>query len=300
MDKPRLCRLTCAPQVWGLLPVVLVLGLAACGGGGPGTQQGPPPPSADFTLSVTPTSVSVQSGNSASASVSATGSNGFSSQISVQVSGLPAGVAVSPSPVNLTPGTPQSLTLSANTSTSASNATLTVTGTAGSLSHTTNLALTILAPVTSNTPPFRTRYVRTDAATPYFAWLNSHWIVYNPPTSRLFVTDPNSNRVFALDAHTQQLVGTMMVPGAFGIDDTPDHKTLYVGTQIGDVYVIDPVAMSVTKRFPSAGIGPNGFSAYSALVMADGRLALLGGQGGFQSVDGYGEVAIWGTVIFLR
>jgi hypothetical protein len=135
--------------------------------------------------------------------------------------------------------------------------------------------------------------VRTDAATTYFLWFNSNWIVYNPPTSRFFVTDPTSNQVFALDAHTETVVGSLRVPGAFGIDDTPDHLTLYVGTQIGDVYQIDPVGLKITRRYPSAQIGPNGFQAYSVLAMADGRLALLGGQGGRPGVDGYAEFALW-------
>ena len=253
-------------------------------------------PIPDFTLSVTPTSVTVQSGSSATVSVSATPSNGFSSQVNVQVGSLPTGVSVSPSGITLTPGIPQRLIFSANSSATPSKATLTFTGTSGSLTHSAKEGLTIISKIASNIPPFRMRYVRTDATTAYFGWVNSHWIVYNPPTSRFFVTDPDSSRVFALDARTEQLVGTIMVPGAYGIDDTPDHSTLYVGTQIGDVYKIDPVSMTVTRRFLSAGIGPSGFSAYSALVMADGRLALLGGQGGIPSVDGYSEFAIWNPV----
>ncbi|MBZ5564712.1 MAG: hypothetical protein LAP13_20110, partial [Acidobacteriia bacterium] len=214
----------------------------------------------------------------------------------MQITGLPTGVTVSPTSVTLTPGTPQSLTFSASASTPASNANVTLTGTSGSLTHSATLGLKIETAVTSNTPPFRMRYVRTDAATPYYLWRNSHWIVYNPPTSRFFVTDPYSNRVFVLDAATQSLIGTILVPGAFGIDDTPDHMTLYVGTQIGDVYAIDPVGMTVTKRYPSAGIGPFGYAAYSVQVMADGRLALLGGQGGQPSVGGYQTFAIWDPV----
>lgn len=137
------------------------------------------------------------------------------------------------------------------------------------------------------------RYVRTDASTVYMLWLNSHWIVYNPPTKRFFVTDPAGSRVYALDAATETLVGSIPVPGAFGIDDTPDHSLLYVGTQIGDVYAIDPVSMTVTHRYLASQIGPKGFQAYSVQVMADGRLALLGGQGGIPGVDGYTAFAIW-------
>ena len=88
------------------------------------------------------------------------------------------------------------------------------------------------------------RYVRTDATTSYSGWLNSAWIIYNPPTSRFFVTDPDSNRIFVLNPSTESVVGTIFVPGAYSIDDTANHTTLYVGTQIGDVYAIDPVNMT--------------------------------------------------------
>jgi hypothetical protein len=110
------------------------------------------------------------------------------------------------------------------------------------------------------------------------------------------VTEPDSNRVFVLGASTETVVGTISVPGAFGIDDTADHKTIYVGTQIGDIYVIDPVSMTVTKRYLASQIGPKGFGAYSVAVMADGRLALLGGQGGLPSIDGYTHFGIWNPV----
>ena len=155
------------------------------------------------------------------------------------------------------------------------------------------MTLDVVAPVVSNTPPFRMRYVRTDAATPYFGWPNLSWIIYNPPTSRLFVTDPYTNRIYVLDPTTESVVGTIMVPGAYGIDDTADHSTLYVGTQIGDVYAIDPVGMTVTKRYLASQIGPGGFASYSVRVMSDGRLALLGGQGGYASIDGYRQFALW-------
>jgi len=118
-------------------------------------------------------------------------------------------------------------------------------------------------------------------------------MVYSPATQRLFITDPASNHVFVLDAVKQSVIATLNVPGAYGIDDTPDHSTLYVGTQIGDVYTIDAVGMTVTQRYPAAEIGPSGFAAYQALVMADGSVVLLGGQGGIPSVDGYSAYAFW-------
>ena len=58
------------------------------------------------------------------------------------------------------------------------------------------------------------------------------------------------------------------------MDDTPDHTTLYVGTQIGDVYTIDTASLTVTHRYLASQIGPYGYQASTALVLADGRLAL--------------------------
>jgi hypothetical protein len=142
----------------------------------------------------------------------------------------------------------------------------------------------------------RTKYVRTDAVTEYFATLNTHWLIYNAPTSRFFFADPYSNHVFVMDATTRTQVGSITVPGAFGIDDTPDHSVLYVGTTIGDVYTIDPVAMAITKRYVASEIGPYGFQATAAQVLADGTVALLGVQRGIPSVDGSSDMAIWNPV----
>lgn len=139
----------------------------------------------------------------------------------------------------------------------------------------------------------RTKYVRTDATTEYFGWINSHWALYHAATGHFFVTDPSSNHVIVLDAATETEIGTISVPGAFSVDDTPDHSTLYVATLIGDVYAIDPVNMSVTHRYVGSQIGPSGYFAFSALVMQDGRLALLGEPGGFASVDGSQSFALW-------
>jgi len=252
---------------------VLVASIAAlalllgCGGGGGGTGPPPPPPPPDFSLAVNPTSQIVNGGSSASVSLSATAANGFSSQVSVQVSGLPAGVSVSPTSITLTPGTPQQVTFSAPANAAWVSVTVSFTGTAGSLSHTADLSLSVAS--TFGSPPARTRYLRTDATTDYTDWVNLHWVVYNSNTSRFFLTDPFSNHVLVFDATSETEIGTISVPGAYGIDDTPDHTALYVGTLIGDVYAIDPVGMTVTKRYQASQIGPNGYLAFSAVVLAD-------------------------------
>lgn len=190
--------------------------------------------------------------------------------------------------MTLTPGTPQQLTLSALATAPTANATVTFTGTSGSLTHNATLGLTVNG--TSNGVPVRTRYVRTDATTEYYLWVNQHWILYHAATGRYFVTDPSSNEIIVLDAPSQTVIARIGVPGALGLDDTPDHSTKYVGTQVGDVYAIDPVAMAVTQRYIASQIGPYGFAASQVLVLADGELALIGLYNG---VDGTTDLALW-------
>jgi len=99
--------------------------------------------------------------------------------------------------------------------------------------------------------------------------------------------------VMVLDAASEREVGVISVPGAYTLDDTPDHTILWVGTVMGDVYTVDPVAMTVTNRYIGSQIGPSGFTSDAALLLADGQLALLGGAGGV-SGDGSSTVfAIW-------
>lgn len=269
------------------LALVLLISLpfTGCGSSG-GSQSLPPPP--DFSLAVSPPTETLNAGSTVSVALSANPSNGFSSQVAVQISGLPGGVTISPTNVTLTPGTPQQLTLSAQATAPSANATVTFTGMSGSLTHNTTLGLTVNG--TTNGVPVRTRYVRTDATTEYYLWVNQHWILYHAATGRYFVTDPSSNQIIVMDAPTQTVIARIGVPGAFGLDDTPDHSTIYVGTQVGDVYAVDPVAMAVTQRYIASQIGPYGFAASQVLVMADGQIALIGLYNG---VDGTIDLALW-------
>jgi hypothetical protein len=285
-SPPILCR----AQLLLFLSSLLISGLTACGGGGGGTgSHPPPPPTSDFSLAVTPTSQTVSGGTSAAVSLSATAINGFSSQVRIQVSGLPAGVSVSPAAITLTPGTPQQISLSAAGNAAAATQTVIFTGTSGSLTHATQLSLSVTPFVGL---PTRTRYVRTDATTEYYQWFNQHWIIYHASTGRYFVTDPSSNQVIVVDAASEQKIASLSVPGAFGMDVTPDQSLLYVGTLVGDVYSIDPVGMTVTNRYMASQIGPYGFFANTALVLADGRLALLGGPSN-GDVGQSASIAIW-------
>jgi hypothetical protein len=281
---------------WILAPCVCFV--FGCGGGGGNSQSAPPPPpSPNFTLGASPTSVSISVGSSNTTSVSATGTNGFTSTIAVQVSGLPAGVTASPASFNLSPGNSQTVTLSAAANAAvATNARATFAGTSGSLSSSAFVSVTVVIPPPPATLTTRTKYVRTDSVTEYPQWLNTHWTVYHAPTSRVFVTDPEGNQIIVLNTVTEKQIATIAVPSAFGIDETPDQSTLYVATLIGDVYTVDPVAMKITKRYLGSQIGPQGFASMQALPLSDGRVALLAASGGIQNVDGSSLFGVWNPV----
>ena len=273
--------------------------ISNCGGSGQQSSQPPPPPppNPDFQITTKPASVSLTDGGSGAAVLTVTPLNGFTAQVTVQLSELPTGVTVSPANITLSPNTPQTITLfaAATAPATASAANVVVTGTSGTLTHATDVGVSVSAGGSKGggTLSTRTKYVRTDAVTEYSLWVNSHWAVYDPPTSHFFVTDPFSNQIFVLDSVSETEIGVLAVPGAYGIDETPDHTTIYVGTLAGDVYSIDPVAMKVKKRYLAAEIGPYGYQALIALVLSDGRLALMDEQGGIPSVDGSSGIAIW-------
>src|SRR5580704_14893226 len=148
----------------------LLFGFSSCGGGGGVGGQQPPPPSPDFSLSASPPSISIVAGSSNTTSLSATAINGFTSQISVQLSGLPVGVTASPATITLTPGIPQTLTLSAasNAQPTAMPANAVLTGTSGSLMHTADLSVAVMSNGGGGgggNLSSRTKYVRDDAVT---------------------------------------------------------------------------------------------------------------------------------------
>jgi hypothetical protein len=105
----------------------------------------PPPPAPDFSVSVLPSTVSTQMGTTSTpVTVSVTGLNGFSGSVSVNITGLPAGFACSPScpvMINANASAQVSFTVPANASTG--NLALTVQGTSGTLSHNAPLTLDV-------------------------------------------------------------------------------------------------------------------------------------------------------------
>lgn len=102
----------------------------------------------DFSLTPSLTSVTLTAGGGAQpVSLSATALNGFSGAIQVAVSGLPAGVTATPATLSLTPGTPQPVSFAAAATAGAGTVTVQFVATAGTLSHTASVGLTVNAVV---------------------------------------------------------------------------------------------------------------------------------------------------------
>jgi hypothetical protein len=274
---------------------ILSLFLVGCGSGGDGTNPPPPPPPGDFSISTSPTSLTLGVGGSQTITVSAAEINTFTGSINVSVSGLPTGVTVDPAPFSLTPGNQQQLTITASQSAQPVTATLTIQGTSGNLRHSAQTSLAIVAPVTGAHPPIRTRYLRTNS----FYFLQGpppHFTAYDATHKQFFVSNPFLNEIDVFDATNETETSQIPVPFAWGLDVSPYNGSLYAGTLIGDVYQIDTSTLTIIKRYPSASIGPSGFAATTALVLADGGLAVQGGAGGILGIDGYGVSAVWDPV----
>jgi hypothetical protein len=107
------------------------------------TITSPPPPTGDFSISAVPTSLTEpRSNGNTSTSVTVAPSGGFNSTVALSVSGLPSGVTAGFNPTSITGAGSSTLQLTTHGA-SVGTFPLTVTGTSGSLSHTTPVTLTI-------------------------------------------------------------------------------------------------------------------------------------------------------------
>lgn len=153
------------------------------------------------------------------------------------------------------------------------------------------------AKATSSHPPFRTRYVRTDLQYDpnVFQFFPPHFTAYDSAHKRFYVSNTTLNHIDVFDASSESQIGSIDVPLPFGLDVSADGSQLYVGTTFGDLYLIDPNTMKVAQRFPSATLGSNGYTATQPLILADGRLVLMGGSGGVYADGSYG-IAMWDPI----
>ena len=273
---------------------LFLLFLASCGGGG--SSSGTPQPTPDFSISVSPNALSLTQNSTTQFTVSITPSGGFNEPlVYVTIAGLPANVFAAPSTnLDITPGTSQTVTLSANTSAPPGPLTITLYGVSNTLKHSVTATLQIVAlpsPQTNAVPTKRLRYFDTSSS----IFDNSgKLVIYNAPSRHFFFADPQQNQIFVFDAKTEKQLSSIFVPGALSLDQSADGSMLYAVSTPGDIYMIDPVALAITKRVPSSSIGPSGFQAYGIAALADGRFVLLGGSDAVPvALSAFYSFAVW-------
>lgn len=267
--------------------LTICIPLIYCGRGSSGGPQ------SDFSISTQPATLVIAPGGTQSIQISATGKNGLTGNVQVNAT-PPSGITVSPSSFSVTPGTPVPVTISAAANLSPGTATISFTGSSGSVSHTVQMATIIELAGTSPHPPFRSRYLRTDlqynsAALQAFP---PHLTVYDGVHKHFFMSNWALNRIDVFDGASESPIGSIILPFPWGIDITPDGKTMYAATMFGDIYLIDPVGLKVQHRYPSATIGPKGYAPIEPFILASGQLALLAGLPQF-NLDGSPTFAIW-------
>src|SRR2546425_2114756 len=105
-----------------------------------------PPP--DFTISANPTSLSINAGSASTSTITLTSINNFAGTVTVSSTGSPAGLGLSlnPSSVSLSSGGTGSttLTISTQSSTPVGSYAVTVTGSSGTLSHSTSIQVSVV------------------------------------------------------------------------------------------------------------------------------------------------------------
>lgn len=262
---------------WLLISFVLInlTVIAGCGSGSSGSGQSQP---ADFSIIVNPQNLTLFAGLSQTLTVSISGMNGFTGQVNVSISGLPSEVNASSTTFVLSSGSQEQVTFSTQNTATYLSTTLSIQGTSGALSHSQGVTLEVETQAAATYAPIRTRYIRTDSFydSNTLQYAPPHFTAYDSVHKRFFVSNPFLNRIDVFDSAQEVEIAQIAVPGAWGIDVSPDGTALYAGTLVGDVYQIDPGMMQVVQRFAASTIGPDGYPALEAFVLASGQIALLG------------------------
>jgi uncharacterized membrane protein len=100
----------------------------------------------DYNISASPATVTVAAGNNASYTTTVTALNGFSGSVALSISGLPVGASASFNPTSVAGSGSSALSVTVGSGVASGTYPLTITGTSGTLVHTTNVTL-IVAPV---------------------------------------------------------------------------------------------------------------------------------------------------------
>jgi hypothetical protein len=254
--------------------------------------------SPNLQISIQPSSLTVPAGSTNSFELGVNNATVGTpiGNIQLTITGAPSGVTVSPTSYT-SPPQGVGFNVYVQASSNASPGTITATATWGSVTAASTIVIAIAAANQYPSVPESSAdwLVQADTLTPYYGFPPPNFTIYHTATQRFFSTEPYLNRLYVTDANTRQLTATLTIPGAFGLDQAPDGSVLYVGTLLGDLYVVDPVQLSIVQRYPSSTISSWGFPANAVYALANGNLLLERYflVPGFSWVDGDGPLAMW-------
>jgi hypothetical protein len=170
----------------------------------------------------------LQGGTSSPVTVSVTSENGFSGNVQITLAGMPSGIISSPArPFSVVAGQNTAVVFGAAFNASTGQFSVTAQGTSGSLSHSSDLSLSIEAGSAQNLP--RSNYVRNDSVllldSPAGEPHHRH-VVYDAGGKRFFVANRAMNRVEVFSSSDTSLQATIDAPGASSVDLSTDGATL--------------------------------------------------------------------------
>src|ERR1700724_2022841 len=130
------------------------------------------------------------------------------------------------------------------------------------------------------TPPVS--FVRTDMPPAITVFDPGHKVVY--------VSVPDLSEVIAISTQSHRVTATISIPGALGMDISPDGTTLAVGSGNSDlggneaefITLVDTSTLQVTRRspLPQIGLSYDTRVPFSLAWTSNGTILILAQQGG--------------------
>jgi hypothetical protein len=206
--------------------------------------------------------------------------NGFSGDVQISLSGVPAGLSANPAaPFAVPSGGSATLLLMAAPSAATGSSTIVVRGTSGALSHQKNINLT----VQSGTSPAisRTTFARTDSQASFDdppGEPHRRRAVYEPTGKHVFLANAANNRIEVLASTDASRVASVDLAGASSVELGADGKTIWAGTTAGEIVSIDTGSLQRTASLAIPAVEPLPHTVFDrpeeVVSLAGGKLIL--------------------------
>jgi hypothetical protein len=242
--------------------------LCSCGGGGQ-PSHGP-----GFSIAASPATVVVVPGASETGTVTVSPSGGFAGSVNVTISNVPAGVTVTPNPIQFSISSSpvsQPITVSAGFEAQLQNTTLPLTGTGGNITASANLNL----------------QVRSLSVTTWH-YDNARTGV-NPNETILNLVNVNPNtfgKLFDLPVDGA-VIGQVLYLPSVPIPGKGTHNVVYAATMHDSVYAFDA----------DSNTGANASPLWEVSLLPPGATPVPMTVQGCSSVSGWTEVGIAATPV---